>query len=93
MYITNDALILFTNKTYLIIFTQNMNYRKFHLAKIHSMYDIIFYEHYVVIKFGKPFTGSGWCENITLKTLTDKEKDKIQHFVQKNKKQEKILKI
>ena len=83
MYITDDTLILFTNGTYQIIFTQNVDYRKYN-QKIHSRYDVIFYKNYVVIKFGKPYLGSSWGENITLKTLKDTEKKELQNFVMQN---------
>ena len=85
MYITDDALVLFTNGTYQIIFTQNTAYRKFNYSKIHSEYEIIFYINYVVIKFGKSLFNATRNENITLKTLTDTEKKALQNFVQSNK--------
>jgi len=82
IYVTEDAIILFANGISPIIFTQNMTYRKFYFAEIHSTYNIIFNKtnSYVIIKFGNASISSTYTE-IILKTLTDIEKKEIQTFV------------
>ena len=85
IYITDDALILFTNKTRPIILTQNNMFYllKYNFAEIYVIYDIIFNEanSYVIIQLG--FSKEG--KTITLKALTDTEKKAIQIFAQNNK--------
>jgi hypothetical protein len=83
IYITDDALILFTNGSGSpIILTHILNYSKFHFADIHNRFNFAFNE-YVVLKSRKDSIGSKSVK-IKLKTLTDIEKKALQRFAYEN---------
>ena len=78
LYITEDAIILLENND-LTIFTHNLSYGKFRFVDMYNKFTISF-NKYIVIKSRRGLT----YVKIKLKTLTDIEKNELQHFANAN---------